>query len=82
MICQDGCYPGFCKYPDECGGKGPPPKQTLAEFERLVDVFGEAVQSLCHFDECGTGYGRPELEVGRDAARADLIDFARRMGVE
>ena len=58
----------------------PPP--TLAEFERLVDVFGEAVQSLCHFDECGTGYGRPELEVGRDAARADLIDFARRMGVE
>lgn len=55
---------------------------ALAEFERRVDVFGEAVQSLCHFDECGTGYGRPELEVERDAARADLIDFARRMGVE
>lgn len=60
----------------------PTPPPTLAEFERLVDVFGEAVQSLCHFDECGTGYGRPELEVERDAARADLIDFARRMGVE
>ena len=67
----------------ECGMTiDPPCEPTLAEFERLVDVFGEAVQSLCHFDECGTGYGRPELEVERDAARADLIDFARRMGVE
>ena len=59
-----------------------PPKPTLAEFERLVDVFGEAVQSLCHFDECGTGYGRPELEVERDAARAALIDYVKRMGAE
>lgn len=87
MICpQDGENCTFAIYCAElgiCKAKPPaPPKPSLAEIERLVDVFGEAVQSLCHFDECGTGYGRPELEVERDAARADLIDFARRMGVE
>lgn len=62
--------------------KSTPPKPTMAEFERLVDAYGEAMQSLCNFDECGTGNGRPKLEADFDAARADLIDFARRMGVE
>ncbi len=73
-----GSFPAILKHVTDFA----PPQPSLAEIERLVDVFGEAVQSLCHFDECGTGYGRPELEVERDAARADLIDFARRMGVE
>ena len=87
MICPQTkaeCKAKYCQRRNVCWDeKFPtPPKPTLDEFERLVDVFGEAVQSLCHFDECGTGYGRPELEVERDAARADLIDFARRMGVE
>ena len=87
MICPQTkaeCKAKYCQRRNVCWDeKFPtPPKPTMAEFERLVDAYGEAMQSLCHFDECGTGYGRPELEVGRDAARADLIDFARRMGVE
>ena len=59
-----------------------PPKPTMAEFERLVDAYGEAMQSLCNFDECGTGNGRPKLEADFDAALAALIDYVKRMGVE
>lgn len=75
MICQDGCYPGFCKYPDECGGKGPPPKQTLAEFERLVRDLIAASYNAGQFRR-GTGT-QDEIK-----ASAALIDYVKRMGVE
>ena len=52
-----------------------PPKQTLDEFERLVDAFGQYSQV---YEVSGSAVSRSHVQ----KARAALIDYVKRMGVE
>jgi len=78
MICPQN--KAECKSPVGCGAMGcsiledkPPPKPTMAEFERLVDAFETSAASYL--------LGGFNSTVHEDR-RAALIDYVKRMGAE
>ena len=80
MICPQN--KAECKSPVGCGAMGcsilednPPPKQTMAEIERLVDAHKEASTLSAVYPS--TIHSNLYLQ-----ARAALIDYVKRMGAE
>lgn len=86
MICPQTkaeCKAKYCQRRNVCWDeKFPtPPKPTLDEFERLATELERCTSAVAVARMMGS-INAASYEQERDAARAALIDYVRRMGVE